>query len=200
MKTRWAAKLYEVVIAVYPKDFRARYRNDMRDLFQDLVDDPEIRLHDLATLTLVDLLGGVAMHGRMFRRAVLFGCLVLDMWIIGRSFHLGLYLGVPVVATPFFVFVVAGYVGARSTHSFFGGMATAFLTGLVSALTVPGDFLLFHSFPFYDLWSFAFSMAMATAFCIAPAMLGVTIARFSDIQNRLRRSTVAFAKSWTISA
>ena len=135
------------------------------------------------------------MHGLPIRRSVLLGSVVLDMWIIGRSFHPGLYIGVPLVATPFLVFVVAGFVGARSTRSFFGGMATAFVTGLIAALTVPGDYLLFH-FGFNDLREFVLAMAMATCFCMVPAIFGATIARFGDIQHRVRRSTVAFGSAW----
>ena len=196
MKPRWTARLYEFVIVVYPREFRIEYAKNMRELFKELIDDPDIPLRDLGLRTVRDLLGGMTMHRTMFRRAVLFGCVVLDMWIVGRTFHPGLYLGVPLVATPFLVIVVAGFVGARSTRSFFGGMATAFLTGLVSALTVPGDFLLFHSFPFHDLWSFVFSMAMAASFCLVPAILGATISRFAGIQARVRRSSFAFAKAW----
>jgi hypothetical protein len=78
------------------------------------------------------------------RRGVLFGCLVLDMWIIGRTLHPGLYLGVPLVATPFLFFMVVGFVGARMSGSFSGGIALAVLTGLVSAASVLGDYVLFH--------------------------------------------------------
>lgn len=199
MKARLAARLYEVLIVVYPREFRAKYSSEMRTLFRDLLNDPEIRLRDLAMRTLGDLWGGMTMH-LPIRRAVLFGCVVLDMWIIGRSFHPGLYLGVPLVATPFLVFVVAGFVGARSTDSFFAGMATAFVTGLIAALTVPGDYLLFHIFPFYDLREFVLAMAMVTTFCMVPAALGATIARFGNIQGRVRRSTGAFANAWRASS
>lgn len=199
MTARWAGRLYEVLIAVYPKEFRAAYGSEMRMVFRDLNDDPEIRRRDLAIRILGDLWGGVTMHGVPIRRAALFGCVVLDMWIIGRSFHPGLYLGVPLVATPFLVFAAAGFVGARSTHSVSGGVATAFVTGLIAALTVPGDYLLFHIGPFYDLRDFVLAMVMATTFCTLPAAFGATIARFGDIQHRLRRSAVAFASAWRLS-
>lgn len=34
----------------------------------------------------------------------------------------------------------------------------SFVAGLVSAITVPGDYLLFHNFPFYDLMSLVLTM------------------------------------------
>lgn len=199
MTARWAGRLYEVVIAVYPKEFRAAYGSEMRIVFRDLKDDPEIRRRDFAQRILGDLWGGITMHGVPIRRAILFGCVVLDMWIIGRSFHPGLYLGVPLVGAPFLVFAAAGFVGARSTRSFSGGIATAIITGLIGALTVPGDYLLFHIFPFYDLLDFVLAMVMVTTFCMVPAALGATIARFGDIQHRVRRSAVAFASAWRVS-
>jgi hypothetical protein len=199
MKARLAAWLYEALIVVYPREFRAKYGSEMLTLFRDLLHDPEIRLRDLAMRTLGDLWGGMTMH-LPIRRAVLFGCVVLVMWIIGRSFHPGLYFGVPLIATPFLVFVVSGFVGARSTHSFSGGMATAIVTGLVAALTVPGDYLLFRIGPFYDLRDFVLAMAMVTTFCMVPAAFGATIAQFGDIQHRVRRSTGAFANAWRASS
>jgi len=186
-------------MAVYPKEFRAAYSSEMRIVFRDLNDDPEIRRRDFAIRILGDLWGGVTMQDVPIRRAVLFGCIVLDMWIIGRTFHPGLYLGVPLVATPFLVFAAAGFVGARSTYSFSGGMATAFLAGLIASLTVPGDYLLFHIFPFYNLRDFLLAMAMVATFCMVPAAFGAAVARFGDIQHRVRRSAVAFASAWRLS-
>lgn len=199
MRARWARRLYEVVIAAYPKEFRAAYGSEMRAVFGDLNDDPAIGRRDFAIRILGDLWGGFTMNDVPVRRAVLFGCVVLDMWIIGRSFHPGLYLGVPLVAAPFLVFGAAGFVGARSTHSFSGGIATAFLAGLIAGLTVPGDYLLFHVFPFYAMRDFVLAMAMVTTFCMMPAALGAAVARFGDIQHRVRRSAVAFASAWRLS-
>ena len=132
------------------------------------------------------------------RRSAIFGLAVLAIWIICRQFHPGVYIGVALVATPFMVFLLAGFAGSRTTRTFSGGILSGFITGLISALTVPGDYLLFHSFPYYDVMAFAMSMFMAVGFCVGPTVLGAAMACFADIQSRMRRSANAFAHEWQV--
>lgn len=136
------------------------------------------------------------MNGSVVRRGVLLGCLMLDIWIIGRTLHPGLYLGIPLVATPFLFFLVVGFIGARMSSTFSGGIALAFLTGLVSSASVLGDYLLFNILPFHSPYEFVLSMAMAGTFCLAPATVGAALARAAEIQRRVRRSAAAFAGAW----
>lgn len=82
------------------------------------------------------------------------------------------------------------------SSSFSGGITLALLTGLVAAASVLGDYVLFNSMPFHNLYEFVLSMAMAGSFCLAPATLGAALARLPNIQRRVRRSTSAFAGAW----
>jgi len=194
MRSGWERWMYSLVIATYPRRFRDEYASEMRSVFNDLMLD--VRRSDLALRLLKDLWGGIRMNGSFVRRGVLLGCLVLDMWIVGRTLHPGLYLGIPLVATPFLFFIVVGFTGAWMSSSFSGGITLALLTGLISAFSVLGDYLLFNFLPFHNLYEFVLSMAMVGSFCLAPATLGAAVARFPDIQRRLRRSTAAFAGAW----
>jgi len=202
MRYTWAQRLYGLVLTVYPKAFRSEFGAEMKMLFHDLAQDPEIEPLDLACRTLQDLCGGVAMlrdrkpNMTVVRWSALFGCAVLVLWITGRTLHPGLYVGVPLVATPFLLFVLVGYIGGRITKTFGGGLGAGFLTGLISAISVPGDLLLFHAFPFYDVLSFVLAMAMVASFCMVPAAAGSFLANFSDLTGRARRGLGAFGNAW----
>jgi hypothetical protein len=194
MRPGWQRWMYSLVIATYPRRFRDEYASEMRIVFNDLMLD--VRPSDLALRLLKDLWGGIRMNGSFIRRGVVLGFLVLGMWIVGRTLHPGLYLGIPLVATPFLFFIVVGFIGARMSSSFSGGITLALLTGLVSAVSVLGDYVLFNFLPFNNLYEFVLSMTMAGSFCLAPATLGAALARLPDIQRRVRRSTAAFAGAW----
>jgi hypothetical protein len=198
MRSAWRPWIYRLVIATYPRRFRKEYAAEMRMVFNDLLID--IPRWDLALRVLQDLSGGIHMNGYFIRRGVLFGCLVLDMWIIGRTWHPGLYLGVPLVATPFLLFIVVGFVGARMSGSFSGGIVLALLTGLIATASVLGDYVLFHLLPFHNVYDFAMSMAMVASFCLVPAGLGAGLARLTDIRSRAIRSASAFARAWRTAA
>jgi hypothetical protein len=202
MRYGWMLRFYSLLLTVYPKPFRDEFGAEMRLLFRDLTQDPTIHPLDLAWRTFQDICGGVAMlrdrkpNITVVRWSVLFGCAVLMMWITGRTLHPGLYVGIPLVATPFLLFVLVGYIGGRITKTFAGGLGAGFLTGLISAITVPGDFVLFHSFPFYGAVSFALSMAMVAAFCMLPAAAGSFLANLPDLLSRARRGVGAFGTAW----
>jgi hypothetical protein len=194
--------MYALVLTSYPKAFRNEFGAEMKLTFQDLAQEPEIGSFDLACRTFQDLCGGVAMlrdrrpNMTVVRWSAVFGSVVLALWIAGRTLHPGLYLGVPLVATPFVLFVVVGYVGGHITKSFAGGLGAAFLTGLISAISVPGDYLLFGSFPFYDVSSFVLAIAMTAAFCLVPAAIGSFAANLTDLVTRARRGFGAFGSAW----
>lgn len=191
MRPGWPRWIYSLVIATYPRRFREEYASEIRMVFNDLLLD--VRPSDLALRVLGDLWGGIRMNGSFIRRGVLLGCLVLDMWIIGRTLHPGLYLGIPLVATPFLFFIVVGFIGARMSSSFSGGIALALVTGLVSAASVLGDYLLFNFLPFHNFYEFVLSMGMAGSFCLSAATVGAALARLADIRRRVQRSASAFA-------
>jgi hypothetical protein len=202
MRYAWARYFYGLVLTLYPKAFREEFGAEMRLVFRELAQDPTIRPIDLAWRAVQDLCGGVAMlrdrkpNTAVVRWSAMFGCAVLVMWITGRTLHPGHYVGVPLIATPFLLFVLVGFIGARITKTFSGGLWAGFLTGLISAISVPGDLVLFHSFPFYDVLSFALSMAMAASFCMFPTVAGSFIANFSDLLSRARSGVGAFGTAW----
>jgi hypothetical protein len=198
----WAQRFYGVVLNVYPKAFRDEFGAEMNLLFRDLAQDAEIHPLDLAWRGVQDFYGGVIMlrdrrpNIALTRWSAVSGCAMLAMWITGRTLHPGLYLGVPLVATPFLLFVLVGYIGGRISRSFTGGLFAGFLTGFISALSVPGDLLLFRAFPFYDIQSFVLAMAMVASFCMAAAALGALLANLTDLLGRARHGVGAFVTAW----
>jgi hypothetical protein len=202
MRLTWAQRIYSLILTVYPKEFRNEFGAEMKLLFLDLAQDPDIRPLDLTWRAVKDFCGGIAMllnqrpNMTVIRWSALFGFAELALWITGRTLHPGLYVGVPLVATPFLLFVVVGYAGGRITKTFVGGLTAGFLTGLIGAISMPGDYLLFHSFPFYDIGSFVLAIAMMASFCMGPAALGSFIANFIGLLDRARRGARAFGSAW----
>jgi hypothetical protein len=168
-----AERVYGLVVALYPRAFRERHGPAMRLVFRDLLDDPEISawriwlsvLGDLRGSVLhehlANLMGGLSMTRERFlssalvRSGAMFGCAVLLIWITFRSFHLfgggaSSPQGWDVVrdnlrlAAPWLLFVSAGYVGARTSGTFSGGIRAGLVAGAIAALTIPGDYVLFH--------------------------------------------------------
>ena len=72
----------------------------------------------------------------------------------------------------------------------------SFVAGLVSAITVPGDYLLFHNFPFYDLMSLVLTMAISAAVVMLFMSAGAAVPDFSRHRHRVRRSIGAFVGAW----
>jgi hypothetical protein len=166
-------RLYAVVVSLFPRQLRNNYGADMKLLFDDMLDDPDVSrwriwrgiLGDLANLT-----GGL-------RLGALFGFLVVLMWLANRSIDVG--ARDPGSAGPLgliaLVFVAVGFVGSRRSGTFAGGIMTGFTAGLISALTVPGEYLLFHSFPFYDVKDFVLTYAIAVAVVMFFVSIGAVL-------------------------
>ncbi len=173
----FAERLYGFVLLAYPRPFRARYENEMRLVFRDLLADQNISRRHIARLMAVDLIAGLTLPERLPRAdlvktSVLYGLLIVAISIASQAWHPGLYIGVPVVAVPFLLFLPAAFWGARSTRSFAGGIWVAVIMGGVSSTMVAWDWLLFGLFPFYDVLSLTLAMVMTAGFCIGPAIIG----------------------------
>ena len=169
----WGERIYGLVVAMYPRTFRERYGPAMRQVFRDQVQDPDLRawriwLSVVGDLRgsffpehLANLMGGLSMtryqlpSPALLRRGAAFGCAVILTWIAYRSLHLfGGQEASPQgwvqvrdflrLLAPWLLFVAAGYVGASYTRSFGGGIWAGFVAGVIAALAVPGDYLLFH--------------------------------------------------------
>ena len=104
----------------------------------------------------------------------LFGLLVVLIWWVNRSDV------IPFDPTAGLVLIGLMFVAA----GFFGGLSAGFVAGCVGALTVPGDYLLFKTFPFYDPMSFVMTMAVSATVVMLLVTLGAGIRRF--VAARLR--------------
>jgi len=61
---------------------------------------------------------------------------------------------------------------------------------------VPGDYVLFHNFPFYDPMSFVFTMAISAGVVMFFVIFGALIADLPRYGRRVTRSIGAFAGAW----
>jgi hypothetical protein len=134
----------------------------MRLVFQDLLQDPDMPawriwlsvLRDLRGSFLhehlANLTGGRSMtrhqlpSSALLRRGAVFGCAIVLIWITFRALQVGAWLGSPSLLVPWLLFAPAGYVGARTTGKFGGGIWAGLVAGLIALLTIPGDYVLFH--------------------------------------------------------
>ena len=116
----------------------------------------------------------------------LFGLLVLLIWWVNRSDV------IPFDPTAGLVLIALMYVAA----GFSGGLSAGFVAGCVGALTVPGDYLLFANFPFYNLGSFVMTMSAAAAVVMLLAAIGALLPRLGTHRNRLGTSIQAFITAW----
>jgi hypothetical protein len=126
----------------------------------------------------------------------LFGVPVVVIWFAVRSEMFDPTAGLVVIAL---LFVCAGFTGARRSGTLAGGVWVGFVAGLVSALTVPGDYLFFRSapyFPFFDVPLLAGTMAIAAGAVMLLATVGALLPRLSDHRDRLGRSMHAFVAAW----
>jgi len=99
---------------------------------------------------LANLTGGRSMtrhqlpSSALLRRGAVFGCAIVLIWITFRALQVGAWLGSPSLLVPWLLFAPAGYVGARTTGKFGGGIWAGLVAGLIALLTIPGDYVLFH--------------------------------------------------------
>lgn len=198
--------MYGLVVALYPRAFRERYGLAMRLVMRDLLDDRKmpawrVWLRVLGDLRgsflhehLANLIGGLAMRrdqfltGGMLRPGLLFGCAVLLIWITFRSFHLfggtatspqgwDAVHDVLRLAAPWLLFAPAGYLGARAAGSFSGGIKAGLVTGAIAAFTIPGDYLLFHTWIPGGAVSTAIVLTAYAAVAMIFAAVGAALAR-----------------------
>jgi hypothetical protein len=158
----------------------------MKLLFADLLSDPAVSRRRIWSIVLGDLAnvsGGL-------RVGTLFGFLVVIIWLANRSIDVG--ARDPGTAVPLgliaLLFVAAGFAGSRRSGTFAGGVVTGFAAGLISALTVPGEHWLFHTFPFYDVKDFVLTYAIASAIVMCLGSIGAVLAIVRGHQPRMDRS------------
>jgi hypothetical protein len=97
-----------------------------------------------------------------------FGLLVLLIWWVNRSDV------IPFDPTAGLILIGLMFVAT----GFSGGLTAGFVAGCVSALTVPGDYVLFKTFAFYDPMSFVMTMAVSATVVMLLVTLGAGIPRF----------------------
>ena len=125
----------------------------------------------------------------------LFGALVVLTWYVGCTDIVPLDLSVS-LALISALFVAAGFVGARRSGTLAGGIWVGLVAGVVSGVTVPSDDLMFHNFPFYQLKSLVFTMAISAAVVMLFVILGASLPGFSRYRHRVGHSFGAFAGAW----
>ena len=192
---RWADRVFALVVACYPRTIRKEYAAAMKLLLHDMLEDPGTAKRRVWTAVLNDaanLVGGLrfgALQGAFF------GVLVVLTWYVGRSdvLPLDVSVGLALISA---LFVAAGFVGARRSGTLAGGIWVGLVGGLVSTSTVPGDYVLFHNFPFYDPMSFVFTMAISAGVVMFFVIFGALIADLPRYGRRVTRSIGAFAGAW----
>jgi len=195
MTSRWAERIYSLVVACYPRSIRKEYAAAVKLLFHDMLGDPTTPRRRVWTAVLSDvahLVGGLRFGALL---GALFGVAVLLVWYVGRSdiAPLDVTYGMALISA---LFVAAGFAGARRSGTLAGGIWVGLVAGLVSTITVPGDYVLFHNFPFYDPMSLVFTMAISAAVVMLFVILGALIAGLPRHSHRVARSIGAFAGAW----
>lgn len=167
--SRLALSAYRLLVRLYPRDFRMRYGAAMEQVFQDMIEDrgiptPLIWLsvgrdapHSLVREHLLTLIGGRSCMRRVHRpepssalAGVVVGLGMVLFWLAGRGFHLGRlaevtpWAGDALLVLPCAMFVVAGFMGARRTRTFTGGMWAGIIASVVSLVVIPADYVVFH--------------------------------------------------------
>jgi hypothetical protein len=187
--------VYALIVAFYPRKIRKKYAAAMKLLLDDMLEDPgtpKRRVWMALLNDVANLVGGLRFGALL---GALFGVLVVLIWYVGRSdiVPLDTMMGLVLMSA---LFVAAGFTGARRSGTLAGGIWVGFVAGLVSAVTVPGDYLLFHNFPFYDPMSFVFTMAISVVVVMLFVLLGASAPGFSRYRHRVGRSAGAFAGAW----
>jgi hypothetical protein len=191
MKVHWAERAYALLVAMYTKSIRDQHGAEMRLVFRDLLRDREVQTLDLARRVLGDmryLIGGTLI-------GALFGIEALAIWFIVRSdiVPFGRLDGIWLIAL---LFVGAGLAGTLRTGTVAGGLWTGLVAGSISALTVPGEYWVFHNSPFYDVFSFVAMSALEGALVMLLAGIGALLPGVPRHRHRFGRSVGAFFAAW----
>jgi hypothetical protein len=81
---------------------------------------------------------------------------------------------------PWLLFAPAGYVGARTAGTFSWGIKAGLVTGVIAALTIPGDYLLFHKWIPGGVVSVIITLTASAVVAMFFAAIGAALARRSD--------------------
>jgi hypothetical protein len=193
MKSHWEERLYAVVVALHPRAFRIEYGEEMKLMLNDMLKDPQTPRWRV-WVALVDDIGN--MLGGGVRLGTIYGLLILFFFIAFRATErlemyprpeLTLFL---IAAT----YILAGFTGARRA-GFVRGVGAGIVAGAVSSLAFPADsFLSGHQWMGSRMFIGILLISIAEGTSLV--VLGATVARFGDIQRRVRRSAVAFGSAW----
>jgi hypothetical protein len=128
---------------------------------------------------------------------VLFGLPVLVIWWVTRSdvIPFDATAGLVLIAL---MFVAAGFFGALLGGGFAGGISAGFVAGCVSALVVPGDYVFYHSDPYFlfDVAALVDTMSIAAVAVMFLATAGALLPGLGMHRKRLGRSIQAFVMAW----
>jgi hypothetical protein len=126
------------------------------------------------------------------------GGLVFFIWWTVRSdvYPLDPTAGLVLIAL---LFVSAGLLGAIRSGTVAGGIQVGLVAGVVGALTVPGEYLLFDSYR-PDVASVVVSVASSTAVVVTLAAAGAALTTLPRQLHRLRRAIHGFAAGWKTAA
>ena|ERR1700680_933406 len=118
------------------------------------------------------------------------GALVVLIWWVVRSdvYPLDRTAGLVLIAS---LFVAAGWIGTLRSGSFAGGVQVGFVAGLVGALTVPAEYLLFNSYRPDTAW-IVFSMATSAAVVLLLAAAGAALTTLPRHSQRVGRGIQGF--------
>lgn len=152
----------------------------MKQLLTDMLEDP----HMSKRRVWLAILGDFAhLTGRGVWPGALLGSFAVLIWWVNRSDVIPFdpTLGMALIAS---VFVAAGFVGTLRSGHFAGGLAAGFVAGCVGALTVPGDYVLFGIFPFYEKKDFVMTMTTAAVVVMMLAAAGALLVRPTKVVVR----------------
>jgi hypothetical protein len=125
---------------------------------------------------------------------VMLGALVVFIWWVVRSdaYPFDRNSGLGVIAL---LFVSAGLIGTVRSGSFAGGIQVGFVAGVVSALTVPADYLLFDSYR-PDAASIVVSMASSAVVVLLLAAAGAALTTLPRHSHRVGHGIQGFVDAW----
>jgi len=184
----WEERVYAVLVSLHQRAFRTKYGEEMKLMLNDMLKDPNTPRWRVWLAMLDDagnLMGGGVKVG------IAGGLVVIAVWLVHRLTVMDAWFTFLLIAA---TYISVGFVGARRA-GFILGMGSGIIAGALSVLTFGGDGILFGR-----SWElsrqFIFILMVATTEGMALVLLGATIARFGDIQRRVRRSAAAFGSAW----
>jgi hypothetical protein len=125
---------------------------------------------------------------------VVLGALVVFIWWVVRSdvYPLDRTAGLALIAL---LLVSAGLLGTIRSGTVAGGIQVGLVAGVVGALTVPGEYLLFDGYR-PDAASMVLSVASSTAVVVTLAAAGAALPTLPRHIRRLGRAIQGFAAGW----